>query len=318
MDEVPAFELFPGSRRAADRAAKLARRVPSLAWPFIILAALEFVVLALDSGSSWSVLGFLVVVDSVAWALLPAAVIIGCPTAWRTARLVLIGAIAWSTVGAAAALLWGLPFVSTDMGLHSNYASLGVSLLREIASLAAPIAIVMGLSVRRRTSTSWPAPIVILGLAGTVAALTYVGSNAWSSYNDWPPLFGDSAAQQIQLVLQLLEPLTLPVFGALAWSSLSAVRAGEERPRFWAALAGGSALLLVGYVVSLVSAWAFRAIGYSAGVTDLYANLIQALTCISVAAIGLLLLAFTLGIPSDPMDLGDVTEDPGVPGEALA
>ncbi|HEX7491621.1 MAG TPA: hypothetical protein VF337_07935 [Candidatus Limnocylindrales bacterium] len=318
MDEVPEFELFPGSRRAGDWAASRIRRVPALAWPFIALAGLDFIVVALANGTNWSVLGFLVVVYRVAWALLPAAVIIGCPTAWRTARLVLVGAIAWSTIGAAATLLWGLPFVSTDMGLHSNYASLGVSFLREIASLAAPIAIVMGLSVRRRTSTSWPVPVVILGLAGTTLALVYVGSNAWSSYNDWPPLFGDSAAQQIQLVLQLLEPLTLPVFGALAWSSLSAVRAGEERPRFWAALAGGSALLLVVYVVSLVSAWAFGVIGYSAGATDLYANLNYVLTCVSVVGIGLLLLAFALGLPDDPMDLGDVQEDAGATGEAAA
>jgi len=192
-----------------------------------------------------------------------------------------------------------------------------VSLLREIAAIAAPIAIVMGLATRRRTSTTWPAIVVAIGVAGTALALVYVGSNAWGFYNDSPFDFGDVAAQKLELATQLLGPLILPGLGALAWSGLSALSAGEQPRRFWLALTGGSVAMLSAYVIGLALTWVLSSVG-SGYPTDLSINIDQALTWVSVAAIGLFLLAFALGMPGDPFDLGDVTEDPGVPGEATA
>ena len=75
--------------------------------------------------------------------------------------------------------------------------------------------------------------------------------------------------------------------------------------------------MLSAYVIGLALTWVLSSVG-SGYPTDLSINIDQALTWVSVAAIGLFLLAFALGMPGDPFDLGDVTEDPGVPGEATA
>ena len=82
MTEPTEFSLIPGSPRLAE----LVRRIPAAAWPFVILAALRAAVFLVNTHGQLSIVLLLVLVSDVAWALLPVALVIGRPDAWRSAR----------------------------------------------------------------------------------------------------------------------------------------------------------------------------------------------------------------------------------------
>ena len=268
LDEPTQFELIPGSHRVTDRATNLARRVPPLAWPFIVLAGLRWLVLLIAAGGSWDVWTVLVVVDVTAWALLPAAVIIGRPDAWRSARVVFLGAIAWSTIGAVSSLIWGVGEAGVDPNLSFSAARLSVGLVQEIVFIAAPLMIVYGLSFRRRTATSWPLLVVAVAAAGTAAV-----SSAWDSYISQFGLavfLTDGPAKQIEFLAEIISPLGLLSLCVLVWSSLSAVRAKEQPRRFWLALTAGSVALLAIHIYGHTVLFVMVTIGPSRTAFDWY------------------------------------------------
>lgn len=321
MDETPQFELIPGSHRATDRVANLLRRVPPLAWPFIALAGLRWLVFIVASGGHMDVWTFLGLVNITAWTLLPAAVIIGRPDAWRSARAILLGAIAWSTIGAVSSLIWGVGAVAGSDQPFSD-ARLSVSLVGEIVGLAAPLVIAYDLAFRRRTTTSWPRPVIVLAVAGTAAALWWTTSTALDWYNSQMGIgaaLSDEPARQLLFLDQILSPLALLSLGVIAWSGMSAVRADEQPRRFWIALTAGSVALLVLHVYEHLASWVVPTIGFSQTVTDLYLDSIHIEYVVAVAGIALLLLAFGFGVPNvvDP-NQEDVTLESGKPDPAVS
>jgi hypothetical protein len=332
LDETTQFEFIPGSHRATDRVKNLLRRVPLMAWPFIALAGLRWLVFIVASGGHWDIWTFLVIVDVTAWALLPAAVIIGRPDAWRSARAVLLGAIAWSTIGAVSSLIWGWGAVSGGGDSFSD-ARLSVSLVEEIVGLAAPLVIVYDLSFRRRTTTSWPPLVIVLAVAGTAAALWWTTSTALDWYNSQLGIgaaLPDEPARQLLFLGQILAPLALLSLGVIAWSSMSAVRADEQARRFWTALTAGSTALLAIHIYAHVVSWVMPTAGYSQTVVDWCLITTHIEELVAVAAIALLLLAFGFGVPKvvDPdevdiaLESGDpdpaVSTEPGAPGDLPA
>jgi len=335
LDETTQFELIPGSHRATDRVMNLLRRVPRMAWPFVALAGLRLLVFLIAAGGRWDVWTVLVVVDVTAWALLPAAVIIGRPDAWRSARVVLVGAIAWSTIGAVSSLFWGVDAAAGGLNLSFSAARLSVSLVQEVVALAAPLVIVYGLSFRRRTATSWPSLIVVLAVLGTAAAFLWTLYSAWDWYSSQTGIAAvltDGPAMQIEFVAQIISPLALLSLGALTWSSLSALRAEEQPRRFWVALTAGSGALLAIHVYAHVVSWVMPTIGPSQTAMDWYLITIHIEELVEVAAIVLLVLAFGFGLPKivepdqgdialesgDPVIYPEVSTEPGVPGDLPA
>ena len=196
MDEATEFELFPGSRRLEAKV----RGIPHAAWPFIILAALVLAVLVGASGPQFTRSTLLLIADNVGWALLPAAVLIGCPTAWRSARPILVGAIAASTIGAVAELIWTLPVMVGGTSWMSS-GRMTFSLLGAIGTIAGIAVFAATLERRRGTSTTWPLGLVALAVAGTAAACLYEGSTWLNWYNSQLSfIVQDKLAEQIMVL----------------------------------------------------------------------------------------------------------------------
>jgi hypothetical protein len=306
----------PDVYRVARRLAGLARRVPQPAWPFVLLAAAQLGVLVID-GMSADPTYLLLVATVLAWTLVPAAVIIGRPNAWRSARGILVGAIAWTTLEAVGLLL-GRVSVATGWDPFLTSPAIRIfGLVRLLAGLAGPAVIAIYLERRRRTTTRWPAPLVAPAVLAVAALCVYSGSQALNQYQPWYPYLDTSndLARQIQIVGTALGPVMLLTLGALAWSSWSAFRAGERPRRFWAALAAGSAALMVAQVVNNGLILAVYASWMAVIVGGLLTTADNVELLASAAGTGLLLAAFALGIPDDPADVGDVV---GVPAPVVA
>jgi disulfide bond formation protein DsbB len=127
--------------------------------------------------------------------------------------------------------------------------------------------------------------------------------------------FPDEPARQLLFLGQIISPLALLSVGVLAWSSISAARAGEQPRRFWIALAAGSISLLATHVYEHLVLWVVPTIGFSQTVMDWYLISTHIEDLVAVAAIALLLLAFGFGLPKivEP-DQGDIAPEWNIPG----
>ena len=305
--------IEPDVYRLARRLAELVRRVPPLVWPFLILAGWELVPLLVQSPGSWTVMSVLAAASNAGWALLPAAVIVGRPDALRSARGIFLGALAWSTIGPVGSLAWGVA-TSIDPATVESSGRVVLRVLAFAAAVAGQAAIVVILERRRRTATTWPRPLVALAVIGVAAACLYQGSTALDWYNSQQGVFmygvQDDLGARIQVVASAFRPMVLLTLGALAWSSLSAVRAGEAPRRFWSAITAGSAILFVAAVFNYSLSPVLSAVGYSPTIVSVVSTLLDIEAWASVAAVGLVLLAFAIGVPNDAKDVGDVVADP--------
>ena len=290
------------------------RSVPAAAWPFLIVA---IALIAWRVQAAWFA-GY----ASVDWALmtsigvaalLPAALLIGCPRAWRLAPAVFVGVVAWVWVAAALALpieIWqrigpeGLPDAVTYW--------LGV--VRDLAvvpSLAGPALIAFGLSSRRRTATTWPRAMVVVafsiaafwGLSEAKGMLDFYGS---TNIAIDAAAFGLTNRQIVYAITSLVRPIEMLGIGAMAWSSLSALRAGEPHRRFWAPAFAGSTMLFCVAVYSNIVATTFSVSGPNEFVIAVYTAFSGVAGGAQVLGFVALIVAFALGLPPDPLDLGDV------------
>jgi hypothetical protein len=240
MNETTEFTLFPGSHRLAD----LARRVPRAAWPFIVLATAQTILFV--------VLGYGDYRNIAIWViptLLPVAVLVGRPDAWRSARVVMVGVIVWGSLEAVVQVL-GLsrqrfaldPGTDTAFDFGLTVATRLVSLL----AIAAPAIILLGLRLRRRTETTWPKALVAVTIIVTAALCVYDANQAIELQRLWNSAAYNidlSFRDQLDVLVQGLAPLHVLFLSALAWSTISAVRAQEAPRRFWLAIAAGSSVL---------------------------------------------------------------------------
>jgi hypothetical protein len=306
MNETAEFSPFPGSHRLAD----LARRVPHAAWPFIVLAALQTLLLV-----SLGYRDFRNIAIWVIPTLLPVAVIVGRRDAWKSARMVMIGAILWGSALAVAqvfAMAWPQIGGNVEMDTPADFVLRvgvrGASLL----AIAGPALVMLGLRTRRETQTSWPRALVAVAVVVTAALCVWNVKQALDSQalqDNYGYYIDISLRDRLDAIAQGLEALDLLTMGALAWSAVSAVRAQEEPRRFWLAIGAGSSLL---FATDLYWRLALPGAGGAMGPLDwLSASLSAAIAEIRILAVlagfVLLLIGFGLGLPdSDEELLGDV------------
>jgi len=285
----PADELAGprGFGRIHDWAADSLERIPPEAWPFILLALFAVVAngpMVLSSGSLY----LLLLPNLAAEALMPAAILIGCHDAWRSARLLLLGAIVWTSIPL------GLDVIS--WGLAS-----GLQIARDLAdlvSVAGPALVAIGLMQRRRTETTWPKALVALTLIAT-GALCLLAANSAISVVSGTTIEVDPDYPWFVAVVAL-RPLQILTVGALAWSSLAAVRACEAPRRFWMSVFAGSAVLLGVFILSIaLENLALDSAALGSGTYPAFFNQIVLVDSLGgLVGMVLLLIGFAQGLPA--------------------
>jgi hypothetical protein len=134
--------------------------------------------------------------------------------------------------------------------------------LAAIISIAGPALITIALLPRRRTETTWPKVLVALALIGTATLCVDAAISAIDQYRNLQDFSVTTMAgtfrDQPFVVVATLQPVRLLTMGALAWSTLSAVRAEEEPRRFWLSVFIGSAVLLGLNILSIAEGLALR------------------------------------------------------------
>ena len=323
MSEIAEFSLFPGSHRLAD----LARRVPRPAWPFIVLAAAQILLLAGPGilGGGGGYLDPRIIAVLVIPSLLPVAVLVGRRDAWNSARMIMTGAILWGSVGALVQVLeLGQQRFAADPGADTalDFILRVAVRLASLIAIAAPALIVFGLRRRRRTETSWPKALVAVAVLVTAALCVYDANQAlqWQSLEHNFGYYIDiSWRDRLDVLAQAMAPLGLLALGALAWSTISAVRAQETPRRFWLAIGVGSTLL---FAASLYSSVIGPIMGSGPIDSPAVSSLLNAafeLDILTVlAGLVLLLVGLGLGLPeSDEEVLGEVLPDESATGNEV-
>lgn len=282
----------PGLIRIHEWLAARGRRIPPEAWPFILLAAVAVAAnrqVLLATGSP----DLLLLANVAAGALLPAAILVGCRGMWRSARLLLLGAIVWTSIPTLLDIVdWAQQFLSPAQWPDTSFFSWIQSArdLGAIISIAGPALIAIALEHRRHTVTTWPKALVALSVVAAGALFLLAGnaaigvaSGATSDFDSGYPWF---------VAVMVLGPLRLLTIGALAWSTLSAVRAGEQPHRFWVSVSAGSALMLGASILAIglniVSYSSFASIAYPLIWLDIVGSLV---------GMAMFLVGFAHGLP---------------------
>jgi hypothetical protein len=290
--------------------------VPAAAWPFLIVAVAVAVLRAQDLWTwGWASIGTVYVAAEVLGTLMPVALLIGCPRIWRSAPVVLIGVVAWVWIAPALGLAYQVQYAVVHASSPNEIIPYALGVAQDLAAipaLAGPALIAYGLSRRRRTETTWPRNVVVVAIVIAAAWGLLDARGAIDFY--WSQNFditgtpaGLTNREIVFAITSGLRPVYMLGFGALAWSSLSAFRAGEPRRSFWILMFAGSVML---FVMGVYSDAVMRVAnpGWVAG--DIVIAIQQALNdfvvWIYVAAYAALIVAFALGLPPDPLDLGDV------------
>ena len=281
----------PRRGRTPHPADRLLDRATPPMWCFVLLSAVQACAAVVTPWASLADLLMRLAYGCTA-TMIPAAVLLWRPDAWRSARLVLAGAIVWTTPQAIAGLGW-------SFGLRS--AAVGVAVA--IASYIGPALLAVGLERTRRRRTMSFVDMVQFAAAFTALVLT-------SGLGQLMPLPGREAVQPMGGILDAFHVapwisgsvMSVQLFSlfVLAESCLSAVGSWEWQSRLWqcaaagtALLAGASALeLMNGDLVSIA-----RTSGLPGGVWDVAPD-----KAILVAGVGLILLAFTSPIWSEAVD----------------
>jgi hypothetical protein len=312
--DISGFDESPPRPRLPRLAVHL-RAIPLAAWPFLIVAG---ALLVWRMQSAWSS-GYASQIDWATMtsigvaALMPAALLIGCPKAWRTAPAVFAGVVAWVWVAAALELaieIW-MRIGPQELPDVVDYWLEAAGELAVIPALAGPMLIAYGLSSRRRTATTWPRPITVAAVVLAAAWGLIAAKGTIDFFTSTNLGVGAGAGltnrQIVYAITSFLRPLEMLGLGAIAWSSLSAIRAGEPQRRFWVPALVGSTVLFLLACYSGFWQMAF----YSGSVpNDLAIAVYSTLSGIASAAYlfgyAVLVFAFGLGLPPDPLDLGEV------------
>jgi len=281
----------PRRARSPHPADRLLVRATLPMWCFVLLAAVQAYAAVVTPWASVADLLMRLAYGCTA-TLLPAAVLLWRPDAWRSARLVLAGAIVWTTPQAIAGLGW-------SFGLRSAAVAVAVAL----ASYIGPALLAVGLERTRRRRTMSFVDMVQFAAAFTALVLT-------SGLGQLMPMSGYDAVQPVGGILDAFHvapwisgsimSVQLFCLFVLAESCLSAVGSWEWQSRLWQCAAAGTALLAGASALELMNgdlASIARTSGMPGGVWDVAPD-----KAILVAGIGLILLAFTSPVWSDAID----------------
>ena len=252
LDGRRVYQEPPRRGRTMHRLRRLADRVSPPMWFFVLLAGAQASTVLVDVRSSgdWSassVVGLgLRLGYTCAVTLLPAGVLIWRPDSWRSARLVLVGAIVWTTLPAMAGLGWWIVRRSPGLMDQFGYAWAVVLAVVAVVAYVGPAVVAFGLERARRHRTE-----LLVYLAQRAAVMTALVTlfNAVR----WLPLARNTSFQPVGGDIDPLHlagsvsgaalPLELMCLLILAYSCLSAVLVGEAQSRVWQCAAAGATLL---------------------------------------------------------------------------
>jgi hypothetical protein len=202
-------------------------------------------------------------VGASAAALVPAAVLIWRSDAWRSARAVLVGAIAWTTLPAGASLAWWVVRRSPVLMDRIGYeVAVGVAAATVVAYLG-PGIVAVGLERLRRHRTAWldywaqrGAAVTVLATLYNVARWTPPAADASGGFA--PPVQAGPAGLDTLHLAATVGAAALPVellcLSILAFVCFSAVSDGEAQRRLWQCAAAGAGLLAAIAVYQLLAA----------------------------------------------------------------
>jgi hypothetical protein len=294
----------PRRARSPHPADRLLARASLPMWCFLLLAAVQAYAAVV---TPWASVGDLLMrlAYGCTATLLPAAVLLWRPDAWRSARLVLAGAIVWTTPPAIAGLGWSI-------GLRSAAVAVAVAL----ASYIGPALLAVGLERTRRHRTMSFVDLARFAATFTALVLTF-------GLGQWLPMSGHEAMRPVGGLLDAFDVapwisgsvMSVQVFClfVFAESCLSAVLAWEWQSRLWQCASAGTALLAGASALELMNgdlATIARTSGMPGGVWDAAPD-----KAILVAGLGLILLAFTSPVWSDA---ADADGRPGAPDEVFS
>lgn len=234
----------PRYTRQVHRVDRLLARFSVWTLPFLVIASLQALATCADALGSgrWTAEFVLSLTCRLAYtvflALLPAAILIWRRDAWRSARLVLVGAVVWTTVPAVVELAWWAlrrsPTFMTDAATTWSV----VMPAAVVVSCTGPLIVAVGLEHARFNRPRWLLPT--MGRVGVIGApLLLINGFRWvpPANAAVDPLVSAWSFWGFVLPLELLFSLTL------AASCLSAVVANEPQKRLWQFGAAGAALL---------------------------------------------------------------------------
>lgn len=282
------------SRRSVFRS--WVRRLTPLAWLFVVLAGLDLVQrllwLPVPPMPTTSLAGIVRAFSPALVVLLPAAVLVGQPTAWRTSRLLLIGALtlagaeilglAWriytvSAVASAVAAAERVPGEPLD-----DVARLVVA----VARLAGPVLLGLGLSrlLRNRDVAATARP-TLGGLVAIALGVVVAGAQLLEVLGQRGPL------HRLEVVAGVLATLV-----AIAWAYLAAVAlpgASADGPsrRTHIALTMGALALVATSALSFVNTAALD------GLVELPSGFFVLSAVLSGVGAILLIAGFAAGLP---------------------
>jgi hypothetical protein len=284
-------------RRGRSGADAWVRRLTPLAWLFAVLAGLDLVQrlfwLPVPPTLTTSLAGIARAVSPALVVLLPTAVLVGEPTAWRTSRLILIGALTLvgaEFVGLAWRIYWEsavAPAIAAAERVPGEPLGDVVRLVVAFARLAGPVLLAVGLSrlLRNRAATLSTRPtvgaMVVIALGAAVA-----GSQLLAVLGQGGPL------HRLEVVAGVLAALV-----AIAWAYLAAIAvpgASTDRPsrRGRIVLATGALAFIAASALSIVNTAAL------AGLVEVPSGFFVLSSVLSGVGAVLLIAGFAAGLPS--------------------
>jgi len=287
------------SRRSV--ASAWVRRLTPLAWLFVVVAGLDLVQrllwLPAPATLTTSLAGIVRAFSPALLILLPAAVLVGEPTAWRTSRLILIGAL--TLVGAElVGLAWRIhwesavaPAIAATERVPDEPLGDAIRLVVAVARLAGPVLLGVGLSrlLRNRDAAATARP-TLGGLVAIALGVAVAGSQLLGVLGERGPL------HRLEVVAGVFAALV-----AIAWAGLAAVAlpsASTDRPsrRGRIALATGALLFVAASALSIVNAAALD------GRVELPSGFFVLSSLLSGVGAVLLIAGFAAGLPSPDAD----------------
>ena len=290
LDGSLIFPDPPRRARAPHAIDRLLDRATPPMWFFVLLAAVQACAAVVTAWASPADL-LMRLGYGCAVTLLPAAVLLWRPDAWRSARLVLVGAIVWTTLPAIAGIGWPL-------GLRSA----AVTVVIAIVSYLGPAIVAVGLERTRRHRTMSLVDMARFAATFTALALTF-------GLGQWLPTSGHEAVHTMGIldafhvaisISGSVMSMQLFCLFVLAESCLSAAVSWEWQGRLWQCAAAGTALLVGAGAIELMNGdLASMALtsGLPGGAWDVAPD-----KAILVAGVGLILLAFTSPVWSEAID----------------
>ena len=285
------------TRRGRSGAGAWVRRLTPLAWLFVALAGLDLVQrllwLPVPPTLTTSLAGIVRAVSPALVVLLPAAVLVGEPRAWRTGRLILIGTL--TLVGAELlGLAWRIYWESAVASAIAATERAPVEPLDDVirlvvalSRLAGPVLLGVGLSRLLRNRASAPSARPTVGALLVIALGAVVaGSQLLGVLGQRGPL------HRLEVVVGVFAALV-----AIAWAYLAAVAlpgASTDRPprRGRIVLAAGALAFVATSALSIVNAAALY------GLVELPSGFFVLPSVLSGVGAVLLIAGFAAGLPS--------------------